>query len=158
MGRRETGTGRNRRAGLASESLIRPKNSEPQVGRLSRRATWLTSRRWWRCGGSAVPCQRVGAANRQFANVSRLPFRPASHMLGRVTENSKPSRAACGNGNGVLTNSERSHQFATRHGERSGHFLSSPAAHSGDLSAWQTLQAFGTFDFSVSAGGTNRKV
>ena len=43
---------------------------------------------------------------------------------------------------------------ATRHGERSAHAFREAVAHAVDLSAWQTLQAFGIFKASVMAGVT----
>jgi len=48
--------------------------------------------------------------------------------------------------------------LATRHGENSGHFFSSPIAHSVDLSAWQVLHEFGIFRESVSTGEMNLNV
>ena len=36
--------------------------------------------------------------------------------------------------------------------------LSAEVAHASDLSAWHPVHAFGTFERSVSAGGTKRKV
>jgi hypothetical protein len=50
------------------------------------------------------------------------------------------------------------HHSATRQGERSAHVLSAVVDQAVDLSAWQTLQAFGIFKASLIAGVTNRNV
>src|SRR3954470_14154310 len=48
--------------------------------------------------------------------------------------------------------------YSTRQGERSGQWRIASLAHSGVLSVWQVLQAFGTLSCVVIDGGTNRKV
>jgi hypothetical protein len=47
---------------------------------------------------------------------------------------------------------------ATRQGERSAHVFRAVLAHAVDLSAWQTLQAFGIFNASVVTGVTKLNV